>query len=57
MFDTSKIKTFDLKELKGRTLKIVEFTDKSEGLQMTTAFDIKTGDQFALDIKRLPQAK
>ena len=48
MFDLSKIKTFDLKDLSGRTLQIESNHDKEENIIITMAMDVKTGDVFVL---------
>lgn len=56
MFDVGKIKTFNPKDLTGRTLKIESMHDKDENIIITMAFDIKSGEVFVLEYKSLPQA-
>ena len=53
-FDVSKIKTFNLDDLVGRTISIECFRDSSEGLQMLMAFDINNHESFLISIERLP---
>ena len=54
-FDVSKIKTFKLDDLVGRTISIECFRDSSEGIQMLMAFDINNHESFLISIERLPQ--
>lgn len=53
-FDVSKVKTFNLDDLAGRTISIECFRDRSEGLQMLMAFDINNHESFLISIERLP---
>ena len=53
-FDVSKIKTFKLDDLVGRTISIECFRDSSEGLQMLMAFDTNNHESFLISIERLP---
>lgn len=53
-FDVSKIKTFNLDDLVGRTISIECFRDSSEGIQMLMAFDINNYESFLISIERLP---
>jgi len=53
-FDVSKIKTFNLDDLVGRTITIECFRDSSEGLQMLMAFDTNNYESFLISIERLP---
>jgi len=46
MFDMSKIKTFKLEDLVGRTVTIREFKDSS--CVITSAIDIESGELFVL---------
>lgn len=52
--DVSKLKTFNLDDLVGRTISIKCFRDSSEGLQMLMAFDINNYESFLISIERLP---
>ena len=54
-FDISKVKTFNLDDLVGRTISIECFRDSSEGLQMLMAFDTNNYESFLISIERLPR--
>ena len=53
-YDFSKVKTFNLDDLIGRTIFIKCFRDSSEGLQMLMAFDIDNHESFLISIENLP---
>lgn len=53
-YDVSKVKTFNLDDLVGRTISIKRFSDSSEGLQMLMAFDIDNHESFLISIESLP---
>lgn len=55
MFDTSKIRTFKLEDLIGRTLKIKRF--EGEGAELVIAFEASTGESFLLKYRALPVAE
>ena len=51
MFNKECFKTFDLKDLSGRTVYITTLTDKSASdniVEITVAVDTKTGEMFML---------
>ncbi|GLX86330.1 hypothetical protein tloyanaT_25830 [Thalassotalea loyana] len=48
-FDMSKVKTFDLADLSGRTLKVEKFLGND--CELTVAFDTKTHETFILSFK------
>lgn len=52
--DVSKLKTFSLDDLAGRTVTIECFRDSSEGIQMLMAFDTNNHESFLIQIERLP---
>lgn len=53
--DVSKLKTFSLDDLAGRTVSIRCFRDSSEDMQMLMAFDTDTNESFLIKIERLPK--
>ncbi len=52
--DVSKLKTFSLDDLSGRTVSVRCFRDCCEGMQILMAFDIETNESFLIKIERLP---
>lgn len=54
-FNYSKLKTFKIEDLAGRTLKVERFICDHEGIEMVNAFDCETGDVFLLAVNHLPQ--
>ena len=52
--DASKLKTFSLDDLSGRTVSVRCFRDSCEGMQILMAFDIETNESFLIKIERLP---
>jgi|GEM_PF-4577086 hypothetical protein len=52
--DVTKLKTFSLDDLSGRTVSVRCFRDSCEGIQILMAFDIETNENFLLKIERLP---
>jgi len=53
--DVSKLKTFSLDDLVGRTVSIRCFRDSSEDVQMLMAFDTDTNESFLIKVERLPK--
>ena len=52
--DVTKLKTFSLDDLSGRTVSVRCFRDSCEGMQILMAFDIETNESFLIEIERLP---